>query len=262
MLLRAAPCRASRARVCASAAEPAGHGAPAPAAPLRRREALSLAALCAAPLPARAAGDALAPLSLACGATLLAPPAWVKASDRANAGRGALTLALLGDFSADVDTVSVRREPLPDGADTWLASATLSADDVAQRLTAPERAAVVAGKATGAVAGVPSGESGVLSYDVLGATQRGRYYTVESRSEACRGNIQEASGGVLLCYGPRGDELPTITRHALTVYVALPPCMYVLKASCAESRWPLLQDTLREVAASFNADGIRNPDGA
>jgi hypothetical protein len=51
----------------------------------------------------------------------------------------------------------------------------LTVADVAQRLTAPERAAVVAGKATGAVAGVPSGESGVLSYDVLGATHGARW---------------------------------------------------------------------------------------
>jgi len=265
MLLRAAPCcagprqaRTRRLRVRAASEE-------APAAPLRRRQALSLAAAAlaaAAAPPLRAEEGALVPFAAACGATLLLPQGWVKASDRANAGQGALTLALWGDFSGEVDTVSLRREPLPDGAEQWLASGATPADDVAQRLTAPERAAVVAGTATGAVAGVPSAESGVLSFDVLSASQRDRYYTVETRSEACRGNIQEASKGALLCLGPRGDELPTITRHALSVHLARPPFMYVLKASVAESRWAQLAPTLRAVAASFDGSGIHHPDEA
>jgi len=164
--------------------------------------------------------------------------------------------------AGDVDTVSLRREPLPDGASDWLASGAVPADDVAQRLTAPERASVVAGTATSSVAGVPSGESGVLSFDVLSASQRGRYYTVETRSETCRGTIQEASRGTLLCYGPRGDELPTITRHALNVYIARPPFLYTLKASCVEARWAALEPTLRAVAASFDANDLRNPEEA
>jgi hypothetical protein len=366
-MLRAAPSRAPAAaarppaargrrarRACAASAAPAPPPPPASAgagAASRRAALLSLTAAAGAaagalPAPraaaaspavsAAAAAAAAQPFTARCGASLRLPPGWVTASDRDNAGRGALTLNLWGDFDA-VDTVSLRREPLPEGGAATLGGA-LDAAAAAAALTAPERAAVVAGAATGTVAGVPNGSSGTLSYDVLSSARRDAaapgappYYEVETRSEQCRGNVQEGAGGALVrrarpggrmraltlhadaarralrlqsCYGPRGDELPTITRHALSVYVARPPFMcaarrggaaacagrrprvalpprphaasfrqrrgahdhrlrpvrrYVLRASCAEARWAAVGPLLRSVAASFDADGLRNP---
>jgi hypothetical protein len=228
-LLRAprAQSRPARPRIVAAAASPPSQPPPSPPPPpshavSRRAALLSLTAACAAtvaasPPPAFAAAApapapppavaSLAPFTARCGATLLLPDGWVTASDRENAGKGALTLNLVGDFNS-VDTVSLRRELLPEGGAAWL-DGSLPAADVAARLTAPERAAVAAGEATGAVAGVVNGSSGVLSFDVLSSAQRPPragappgarpYYSVETRSEQCRGLVQEGKGGALVC---------------------------------------------------------------
>jgi hypothetical protein len=154
---------------------------------------------------------ALAPFTAKCGATLLLPPGWVTASNRENdhAGRGAATLNLFGDFDA-FDTVSLRRELLPAGGASWL-DGSLDAAAVAERLTAGERAAVAAGDASGAVAGVPNGSTGTLSFELLGASRRDAataggapYFSVETRSEACRGTVQEGKGGALVRLRERG----------------------------------------------------------
>jgi hypothetical protein len=220
---RVSQASAARARVVVAAAAAPPPPPPPSHAASRRAALLTLTAACAAataaplPPPAFAAAAAaapapppavasLAPFTARCGATLLLPAGWVTASNRENAGKGAFTLNLVGDFDA-VDTVSLRRELLPEGVPM---DGSLPAAEVAARLTAPESAAVAAGEAKGAVAGVVSGSSGTLSFDVLSSAQRPArpgapagarpYYAIETRSEQCRGLVQEGKGGALVRY--------------------------------------------------------------
>ena len=170
---------------------------PAPArprdAPIGRRDALKgtarglaawtlLPSVIAAPIaladPVELAPTAeLAPFVGKAGFFIRYPNAWVRATDRPGTDNGkAETLALVGNFK-DIDTVSVRREPMDlhrDFADAAANEGNEGEDEatrasrVAVALTASERDAVAANQNFGVVGGVENGRSGVMDFK-LGA---------------------------------------------------------------------------------------------
>ena len=146
--------------------------------------------------PAAASAEALAPFVGQAGFFMRYPSSWVRASDRPG-GEKAETLTLVGNFR-DIDTVSVRREPLATRPDFVAATTTranrsdrpdggvsdpdpdASSSDpsslfspararaVADALTLPERAAVAANEDFGVVGGVENGRSGVMAFAFAG----------------------------------------------------------------------------------------------
>ena len=234
--------------------------------------------------PAFAAADAsasasapapLAPFVGKAGFFMRIPSGWVKAMDRSGdgpSGAGGETLALVGNFR-DVDTVSVRREPMSAHPDFAEATRRTNDDDetdggalprrIAQILTSAERGAVEANQALGVVAGVEGGSSGTMDFRLGGATafeaesSKGsgagvdRYFAYDFYTEVCRAKIEEISGGEKQCVGPRGDVLDTIRRRNFTVAVESDGYLYLVKASALESRWDQVGAQLREIAGSF-----------
>lgn len=203
------------------------------------------------------------------------PSGWVKAMDRSGdgpSGAGGETLALVGNFR-DVDTVSVRREPMSAHPDFAEATRRTNDDDetdggalprrIAQILTSAERGAVEANQALGVVAGVEGGSSGTMDFRLGGASafeaesSKGsgagvdRYFAYDFYTEVCRAKIEEISGGEKQCVGPRGDVLDTIQRRNFTVAVESDGYLYLVKASALESRWDQVGAQLREIAGSF-----------
>lgn len=249
------------------------------AAALHRRFALACppALLLLRGFDAAFAQDEFHVVKLQCGASLRVPARFVTASDRPNAGSLEATLALIGDFTS-VDTVSLRRELPPAGLlDAW---DNLSADEVAERLTAAERASVAGNKATSSVAGVSNSGSGTISFQVLSSSRAPNgACVIETRQAQCRGcaclseplavaltnltpsfrTVTEGLRGAKLCAGPRGDELAIITRHAVSLFVPRRPYVYALRASCVEERWQLQEALLRDVIASFDGSGLGDP---
>ena len=230
-------------------------------------------AFAAADLPASAPAP-LMPFVGKAGFFMRIPGGWVKAMDRSGdgpSGAGGETLALVGNFR-DIDTVSVRREPMsahPEFAEAT--SARRSNDDdessndilsrrVAEILTSAERGAVEANQALGVVAGVEGGSSGVMDFRLGGASAFeaegsgagvDRYFAYDFYTEVCRAKIEEISGGEKQCVGPRGDVLDTIQRRNFTVAVESDGYLYLVKASALESRWDQVGAQLREIAGSF-----------
>ena len=199
-------------------------------------------------------------LTTRCGAELLVPSSWIVASDREPSSSSAEeTLFLGGDFGP-VDTVSLRRLSAPSEASSWL-DGSRPAGEVAQWLTQDERESVASGTAVTRIRGVVGATSGTLSFAVLASAQESRpggpYFTVETTQSQCRGTITEERGGVKECSGPKGDDLPVVERHALNVFTWQEPYVYVLRVSCAESRWSEVQPDLRRVAATFDASRIK-----
>jgi hypothetical protein len=199
-------------------------------------------------------------LTTRCGATLVVPSAWIVASDReASSSSAEETLFLGGDFGP-VDTVSLRRLAAPEEAQLWL-DGSRPASEVAQWVTASERESVAEGTAVTRIPGVVGATSGTLSFAVLASAQDTRpdgvYFTVETTQAQCRGTITEERGGVKECSGPKGDGLPVLERHALNVFHWCEPYVYVLRVSCAESRWSEVQPDFRRVAATFDASHIK-----
>lgn len=217
----------------------------------------------------------LAPFVGKAGFFMRIPSGWVKAMDRSGdgpSGAGGETLALVGNFR-DVDTVSVRREPMSAHPDFAEATRRTNDDDetdggalprrIAQILTSAERGAVEANQALGVVAGVEGGSSGVMDFRLGGASafeaesSNGsgagvdRYFAYDFYTEVCRAKIEEISGGEKQCVGPRGDVLDTIRRRNFTVAVESDGYLYLVKASALESRWDQVGAQLREIAGSF-----------
>ena len=231
--------------------------------------------------PAFAAADAsasasapapLAPFVGKAGFFMRIPSGWVKAMDRSGdgpSGAGGETLALVGNFR-DIDTVSVRREPMSAHPDFAEATRRTNDDDdtdggalprrIAEILTSAERGAVEANQALGVVAGVEGGSSGVMDFRLGGASAFeaegsgagvDRYFAYDFYTEVCRAKIEEISGGEKQCVGPRGDVLDTIQRRNFTVAVESDGYLYLVKASALESRWDQVGAQLREIAGSF-----------
>jgi hypothetical protein len=198
------------------------------------------------------------------------PNAWVKATDRPGTDNGkAETLALVGNFK-DIDTVSVRREPMDlhrDFADAATNNGNEGEDEatrasrVAVALTASERDAVAANQNFGVVGGVENGRSGVMDFKLgtsslkpgpgsgKGTTQP--YFSYQYFTEVCRANIEEGAGGAKVCVGPRGDVLDTVRRVNYAVATESGGYLYLVKASAVEGRWDTVGPLLREVAESF-----------
>lgn len=232
---------------------------------------VSLPASTSVPLPALAADATsdLAPFVGKAGFFMRYPSGWVRAMDRPGGDKGE-TLALVGNFK-DIDTVSVRREPMTmhddfaAAADTFDAAdadaADASARAVADALTGAERAAVDANQDFGVVGGVENGKSGVMAFSLgsaearvgPGATPESEqpYFAYEYYTETCRANIEEISGGGKQCVGPRGDVLDTIRRRNFTVATRSDGYLYTVKASALEDRWVDVGGLMREVANSF-----------
>jgi hypothetical protein len=222
----------------------------------------------------------LAPFVGKAGFFMRIPSGWVKAMDRSGdgpSGAGGETLALVGNFR-DIDTVSVRREPMSAHPD--FAAAVASSDDanetdrlsrvVAEILTSAERGAVEANQAVGVVAGVEGGSSGVMDFRLGGSSayeasdgvaggggKNTTYFAYDFYTEVCRARIEEISGGSKQCVGPRGDVLDTIQRRNFTVAVESDGYLYLVKASALESRWDAVGAQLREVAESFRVPQTR-----
>ena len=217
----------------------------------------------------------LAPFVGKAGFFMRIPSGWVKAMDRSGdgpSGAGGETLALVGNFR-DVDTVSVRREPMSAHPDFAEATRRTNDDDetdggalprrIAQILTSAERGAVEANQALGVVAGVEGGSSGTMDFRLGGASSFeaessngsgagvDRYFAYDFYTEVCRAKIEEISGGDKQCVGPRGDVLDTIQRRNFAVAVESDGYLYLVKASALESRWEKVGAQLRTVAESF-----------
>jgi hypothetical protein len=240
----------------------------------------------------------LAPFVGKAGFFMRIPSGWVKAMDRSGdgpSGAGGETLALVGNFR-DIDTVSVRREPMSAHPDFATAVASVNrtnretssetvkdSDDendtnetdrlsrvVAEILTSAERGAVEANQAVGVVAGVEGGSSGVMDFRLGGSSayeasdgvaggggKNTTYFAYDFYTEVCRARIEEISGGSKQCVGPRGDVLDTIQRRNFTVAVESDGYLYLVKASALESRWDAVGAQLREVAESFRVPQTR-----
>lgn len=300
-----------RAAPIASAQRTGRPGKPAPAssradvAGIGRRDALARAATIAARkllpsttivLPstiaapnARADPVDLAPFVGKAGFFIRYPAGWVRATDRPGTDNGkSETLALVGNFK-DIDTVSVRREPMalhrdfaeaaaaggddaPEGGDGGddapreggedaSSNARSNARRVALALTAAESDAVAANQNFGVVGGVENGRSGVMDFALgdasvadgpgaaKGTTQP--YFAYEYFTEVCRANIEEGAGGAKVCVGPRGDVLDTVRRVNYAVATESGGYLYLVKASAVEGRWETVGPLLREVAQSF-----------
>ena len=289
-----------RAPPIASAQRTGRSGKPAPAssradvAGIGRRDALARAATIAARkllpgaivLPstiaapnARADPVDLAPFVGKAGFFIRYPAGWVRATDRPGTDNGkSETLALVGNFK-DIDTVSVRREPVALHRDFAEAAAAGGGGDdapeggqgedsssdrarrVALALTAAERDAVEANQNFGVVGGVENGRSGVMDFALgdasvadgpgasKGTTQP--YFAYEYFTEVCRANIEEGAGGAKVCVGPRGDVLDTVRRVNYAVATESEGYLYLVKASAVEGRWETVGPLLREVARSF-----------
>ena len=227
----------------------------------------------------------LAPFVGKAGFFMRIPSGWVKAMDRSGdgpSGASGETLALVGNFR-DIDTVSVRREPMsahPEFAEATRGNANLRAPTsatsetfsedvslsrrVAEMLTSAERSAVEANQALGVVAGVEGGSSGTMDFRLGEASAfeaegaggaageaRATYFAYDFYTEVCRAKIEEISGGDKQCVGPRGDVLDTIQRRNFAVAVESDGYLYLVKASALESRWEKVGAQLRTVAESF-----------
>ena len=211
----------------------------------------------------------LAPFVGKAGFFMRIPSGWVKAMDRSGdgpSGAGGETLALVGNFR-DIDTVSVRREPMSAHPDFAEATRRTNDDDddtrprrIAEILTSAERGAVEANQALGVVAGVEGGSSGVMDFRLGGASAFeaegsgagvDRYFAYDFYTEVCRAKIEEISGGEKQGVGPRGDVLDTIQRRNFVVAAESDGYLYLVKASALESRWDQVGAQLREIAGSF-----------
>ena len=113
---------------------------------------------------------------------------------------------------------------------------------------------VVLGQGSDGVISAP----GLLGLQLVASGVRetgGRYYySVEEKTELCRGRNEEAKGGAVRCAGFDGSTIDTVTRHSITVAVAAPRrpgFIYVLRASTAEARWPEVSAALRRAADTF-----------
>ena len=196
------------------------------------------------------------------------PKDWVIAIDRPveeKQKKKAETKVVVGQFKT-VDTMSVRLEI----ADESVRKAFALAEDkkdakyIEQEFTKEEREAAAGKIAQDVIVGVENNRSGVMKFVNVGdenenTTKRierdGKaYYVFQSISEVCRAEITEIGGGKKICIGPRGDEIDTIERRAMTV-VTVPDAndgsYFVLKMSAKVDRWEETKEKFERAAETF-----------
>ena len=196
------------------------------------------------------------------------PKDWVIAIDRPveeKQKKKAETKVVVGQFKT-VDTMSVRLEIADESVRKAFALAEEKKDAkyIEQEFTKEEREAAAGKIAQDVIVGVENNRSGVMKFVNVGdenenTTKRierdGKaYYVFQSISEVCRAEITEIGGGKKICIGPRGDEIDTIERRAMTV-VTVPDAndgsYFVLKMSAKVDRWEETKEKFERAAETF-----------
>ena len=197
------------------------------------------------------------------------PADWVVAIDRPveekQRRRKAETKVVVGQFKT-IDTMSVRMEIADDSVMKAfeLAEENKDATYIEREFTKEEREAAAGKIAQDVIVGVENNKSGVMKFvdvsdDDANTTRRierdGKtYYVFQSISEVCRAEITEIGGGKKICIGPRGDEIDTIKRRAMTL-VSVPDAndnsYFVLKMSAKVDRWEETKEKFEHAAETF-----------
>ena len=203
--------------------------------------------------------------------TFEVPTDWVVAIDRqveeSNKRKKPETKVVVGQFKT-VDTISVRMEIAEASVKVKeafaLAEEKKDANYIEREFTKEEREAAAGKIAQDVIVGVENNRSGVMKFINVGdenekTTRRierdGKaYYMFQSISEVCRAEITEIGGGKKICIGPRGDEIDTIERRAMTL-VTVPDAndgsYFVVKMSAKVDRWEETKEKFEHVAETF-----------
>ena len=201
--------------------------------------------------------------------TFEVPADWVVAIDRqveeSNKRKKAETKVVVGQFKT-VDTISVRMEIAEASVKEAfaLAEEKKDANYIEREFTKEEREAAAGKIAQDVIVGVENNRSGVMKFINVGdenekTTRRierdGKaYYMFQSISEVCRAEITEIGGGKKICIGPRGDEIDTIERRAMTL-VTVPDAndgsYFVVKMSAKVDRWEETKKKFEHAAETF-----------
>ena len=201
--------------------------------------------------------------------TFEVPTDWVVAIDRqveeSNKRKKPETKVVIGQFKT-VDTISVRMEIADASVKEAfaLAEEKKDANYIEREFTKEEREAAAGKIAQDVIVGVENNRSGVMKFINVGdenekTTRRierdGKaYYMFQSISEVCRAEITEIGGGKKICIGPRGDEIDTIERRAMTL-VTVPDAndgsYFVVKMSAKVDRWEETKEKFEHAAETF-----------
>ena len=201
--------------------------------------------------------------------TFEVPTDWVVAIDRqveeSNKRKKPETKVVVGQFKT-VDTISVRMEIADASVKEAfaLAEEKKDANYIEREFTKEEREAAAGKIAQDVIVGVENNRSGVMKFINVGdenekTTRRierdGKaYYMFQSISEVCRAEITEIGGGKKICIGPRGDEIDTIERRAMTL-VTVPDAndgsYFVVKMSAKVDRWEETKEKFEHAAETF-----------
>jgi len=201
--------------------------------------------------------------------TFEVPTDWVVAIDRqveeSNKRKKPETKVVVGQFKT-VDTISVRMEIADASVKEAfaLAEEKKDANYIEREFTKEEREAAAGKIAQDVIVGVENNRSGVMKFINVGdenekTTRRierdGKvYYMYQSISEVCRAEITEIGGGKKICIGPRGDEIDTIERRAMTL-VTVPDAndgsYFVVKMSAKVDRWEETKEKFEHAAETF-----------
>jgi len=201
--------------------------------------------------------------------TFEVPADWVVAIDRqveeSNKRKKPETKFVVGQFKT-VDTISVRMEIAEASVKEAfaLAEEKKDANYIEREFTKEEREAAAGKIAQDVIVGVENNRSGVMKFINVGdenekTTRRierdGKaYYMFQSISEVCRAEITEIGGGKKICIGPRGDEIDTIERRAMTL-VTVPDAndgsYFVVKMSAKVDRWEETKEKFEHAAETF-----------
>jgi len=201
--------------------------------------------------------------------TFEVPADWVVAIDRqveeSNKRKKPETKFVVGQFKT-VDTISVRMEIAEASVKEAfaLAEEKKDANYIEREFTKEEREAAAGKIAQDVIVGVENNRSGVMKFINVGdenekTTRRierdGKaYYMFQSISEVCRAEITEIGGGKKICIGPRGDEIDTIERRAMTL-VTVPDAndgsYFVVKMSAKVDRWEETKKKFEHAAETF-----------
>ena len=201
--------------------------------------------------------------------TFEVPADWVVAIDRqveeSNKRKKPETKFVVGQFKT-VDTISVRMEIAEASVKEAfaLAEEKKDANYIEREFTKEEREAAAGKIAQDVIVGVENNRSGVMKFINVGdenekTTRRierdGKaYYMFQSISEVCRAEITEIGGGKKICIGPRGDEIDTIERRAMTL-VTVPDAndgsYFVVKLSAKVDRWEETKKKFEHAAETF-----------
>ena len=201
--------------------------------------------------------------------TFEVPADWVVAIDRqveeSNKRKKPETKVVVGQFKT-VDMLSVRMEIAEASVKEAfaLAEEKKDANYIEREFTKEEREAAAGKIAQDVIVGVENNRSGVMKFINVGdenekTTRRierdGKaYYMFQSISEVCRAEITEIGGGKKICIGPRGDEIDTIERRAMTL-VTVPDAndgsYFVVKMSAKVDRWEETKKKFEHAAETF-----------